>query len=220
MSPWMALAALALAIATAAGCTPKGSAHRGGSHAGAPAPDDDEHVEKKTLVEKTPDGTRTTVTTTTTRKVEAPAPPPRPADPFPSDPRVKYNVDLLNAYRAKAGVGPLLYDAKISAFALDGSKQLARDHEAHAHFAASAAGAPGFGSRSAENQGDPSGVRAMDADPVTSGKKQIAILLEIMMNEGPGGGHYDNILNAKYRRVGVGLHESAGRLYLTNDFSD
>ena len=194
-----------------------GCAHKGPTHAGAL---DDEHVEKKTIVEKTPDGTRTTVITTTTRNVPAPAPPARPGDPFPRDPRVKYNVDSLNAYRAKAGLGPLLYDAKISAFALEGSKELAQNHAPHAHFASSAQGAPGFGSRSAENQGDPSGVRAMDPDPVTSGKKQIAVLLEIMMNEGPGGGHYDNILNPSYRRVGVGLYESGGRMYLTNDFSD
>jgi hypothetical protein len=215
----VAAAIVAAALMGVVACSPRGAAH-GGTSATGEATGDGEGVEKKTIVEKTPDGTRTTVITTTTRKVEAPAPPARPADPFPADPRVKFNVDLLSAYRAKAGLAPLLYDAKISAFALDGSKELAKDHVPHAHFAASAQGAPGFGSRSAENQGDPAGVRAMDADAVTSGKKQIAILLEIMMNEGPGGGHYDNILNPKYRRVGIGLFESAGRLYLTNDFSD
>src|SRR2546423_963823 len=71
-----------------------------------------------------PGETRTIVTTET---VEAPPPPPRPGDPLPADPLVKYNVDLLNSYRAKHGRSPLLYDAKISAFALAGSKQLASD---------------------------------------------------------------------------------------------
>lgn len=168
---------------------------------------------------KSSDGTRTT-TITTTRVVEAPAPPPRPADPVPADPLVKYNLDLINSYRAKFARAPLLYDAKISAFALDGSKQLASDHNAHAHFATQSDGAPGFGTHSAENQGDPSGVPPMDDNAIASGKKQIAALLKIMMDEGPGGGHYENMLSAKYRRVGIGVHSPGGRLYLTNDFSD
>ena len=168
---------------------------------------------------KASDGTRTTVITTT-RVVEAPPPPARPADPLPGDALVKYNLDLVNQYRAKHGRAALLYDAKISAFALEGSKQYSRDHHPHAHFAAQSEGAPGFGTHSAENQGDPNGVPPMDDDAMASGKKQIAALLKIMMDEGPGGGHYENMLSAKYRRIGIGLHSPGGRLYLTNDFSD
>jgi len=41
-----------------------------------------------------------------------------------------------------------------------------------------------------------------------------------MWAEGPGGGHYDNMMNPRYRRVGIGLYQAAGRFYLTNDFSD
>jgi len=174
--------------------------------------------DRRVVVERTPNGTRTTVITT--RTVEAPPPPARPADPIPDDPLVRYHLELLNEYRAHAGVHPLLYDAKISAFALAGSKELARDHEPHAHFRAHAEGAPGFGSRAAENQGDPNGVPPMAADRVASGKKQIAIMLKLMFDEGPGGGHHDNMLNPKYRRVGLGIYEAGGTLFLTDDFSD
>jgi hypothetical protein len=177
-------------------------------------------VEQEVIIEKTPTGTRKTIITRTTRTVEAPSPPPRPADPFPDDPLVKYNADLLNSYRARAGAAPLLYDATISAFALRGSKQLADDHTPHAHFAAHINGAAGFGSHSAENQGDPNGVPALSTDALASGKKQIQLLLKLMFDEGPGGGHHDNMLNLKYRRVGVGLYNDRGLLYLTNDFSD
>jgi hypothetical protein len=175
-------------------------------------------VGRRTIVERTPYGTKTTVVTT--RLVPAPPPPPRPADPLPGDPLVKYNLDVLNQYRARAGVSALLYDAKITDFARDGSRQLARDHSPHAHFMAHAQGAPGFGSRSAENQGDPNGVPPMGADAVSSEKMQIAVMLKLMFDEGPGGGHHDNMLNSKYRRVGVGLYEVNGTLYMTNDFSD
>ena len=176
------------------------------------------HETRRVIVEKVPGGTKTTVITT--RSVEAPPPPARPADPVPDDPLVHYNLDLLNEYRAHAGVKPLLYDAKISAFALAGSRELARDHEPHAHFKAHGEGAPGFGSRAAENQGDPNGVPPLAPDKVASGKKQIAVMLKMMFDEGPGGGHHDNMLNPKYRRVGIGIHEPGGTLFLTNDFSD
>jgi len=166
------------------------------------------------------DGNKTTVITTTTKMVEPPDPPARPADPFPDDPLVKYNVDQLNVYRKKAGVPALLYDAKVSAFALEASKQLSSDHKPHAHFIAKAKGHPSLGTKSAENQGDWEGVPAMDKDPLVSGKKQIDIMLKIMFDEGPGGGHHDNMLSTKYKRVGIGLFYSQGKLYLTNDFSN
>jgi uncharacterized protein YkwD len=181
----------------------------------------EEEVSKKTIVERMPDGSlRKTTVTTTRRRAEPPASPPRPADPFPADPLVKYNVERVNAYRAAKGLPALLYDAKISAFARAGSEQLADDHRPHAHFQAKSDGAPGFGNRSAENQGDPSGVSVMDPDPVKSGKKQIDTMLRLMMDEGPGGGHYENIVSTHFRRVGIGLVYVQGRLYLTNDFSD
>lgn len=180
-----------------------------------------ETVDRKVIVERMPDGSiRKTTVTTTKREVEAPPPPARPADAYPSDARVRYNVERINAYRANRGLAPLLYDAKISAFARQGSDRLSRDHVPHANFAENAKGAPGFGSRSAENQGDPGGVPAMDANAAASGKKQIDIMLKLMMDEGPGGGHYDNMMNPRFRRVGIGLVDEGGRMYMTNDFSD
>ncbi len=203
-----ALSVLTL-VTAALGCGPK-------SNAASSPPAEGEKT--TTTVKK--DGNKTTIITTTTKMVEAPPPPPRPADPFPDDPLVKYNVDRLNDYRKKAGVPALLYDTKVSAFALEGSKQLAVDHKPHAHFMAKAKGAPGMGTKSAENQGDWEGVPQMDKDPLINGKKQIDVMLKIMFDEGPGGGHHDNMLSTKYTRVGVGLFYAGGKLYLTNDFTN
>ena len=181
----------------------------------------DGEVEERVVYEKMPDGSvKKTTIRTTKRVVPAPDPPPRPEDPYPSDPLVRYNVEQINKYRKTKGLGRVLYDAKISAFAKKGSERLSKDHEAHAHFAAHAQGAPGFGSRSAENQGDPAGVPSLDPDPIKNGKKQIDIMLKLMMDEGPGGGHYDNMMNPRFRRVGIGLVYAGGRLYMTNDFSN
>ncbi|HVJ93254.1 MAG TPA: CAP domain-containing protein [Labilithrix sp.] len=180
-----------------------------------------DHVEERVIFEKQPDGSiKKTTIRTTKRVVPAPPPPARPADPYPADSLVKYNVERVNAYRAQKGLPALLYDARISAFARRGSEQLSRDHVAHAHFAANVQGAPGFGSRSAENQGDPSGVPALDGDASRNGKMQVDVMLKLMMDEGPGGGHYDNMMNPRFRRIGVGLVYVGGRFYMTNDFSD
>lgn len=207
------LFACALSLFACGGTSRRGPDSTGGNG--------DDQVEERVIVEKQPDGSIKKTTIRTTKRVVPASPPPaRPADPYPGDPLVRYNVERVNAYRAQKGLPPLLYDATISAFALRGSQQYAKDHTPHAHFAANAQGAPGFGSKAAENQGDPSGVPAMDADPTRSGQKQIDTMMKLMMDEGPGGGHYDNMMNPRFRRIGIGLFYAGGKLYLTNDFSD
>lgn len=209
----LALVLVALSLLSCAR-GPQGGAEAPGGKPGEKATGD------KVIVERLPDG-RTRTTTIRTRAADPP--PARPADPYPADPLVRYNVERLNAYRTPRGLAPLLYDTKISAFARAASERLARDHSAHAHFREGMKQSPlppGFGSRSAENQGDPRGVPEMDPDPVKNGKKQIDIMLKLMMDEGPGGGHHDTIVNPDLRRVGVGLVYAGGKLYMTNDFSD
>lgn len=207
------------ATLTLLGCG--GSSTHGPTNAAPSSASGEGDVEERVTYERMPDGrVKKTTTRTTKRTVPAPPPPARAADPMPNDPVVKHNVDRVNAFRAQKGLAPLLYDAKISAFAHAGSERLARDHSPHAHFAANAQGAPGFGSRSAENQGDPSGVPSMAPDPITNGRKQVDVMLELMMAEGPGGGHHDNMMNPAYRRIGVGIVFSGGKMYMTNDFSD
>ncbi len=208
------LFACSLFLFACGGTTRRGPDASGGNN-------NDDQVEERVIVEKQPDGSIKKTTIRTTKRVVPASPPPaRPADPYPGDPLVRYNVERVNAYRAQKGLPPLLYDATISAFALRGSQQYAKDHTPHAHFAANAQGAAGFGSKAAENQGDPSGVPAMDADPTRSGQKQIDTMMKLMMDEGPGGGHYDNMMNPRFRRIGIGLFYAGGKLYLTNDFSD
>jgi len=204
MARFASAAGLALALAFAlVGCRPR-----------------DGGAVSQVVYERMPDGSvRKTTITRRTVPAPAPAPPPRPADAYPADPLIRYNVDRVNAYRAQGGLPPLRYDARISAFAIAGSQRLARDHVPHANFADNVQ-SQHFGSHSAENQGDPRGVPTMDADPWRNAQKQVDIMLKLMMDEGPGGGHYDTIMNPKLRRIGVGNVYSGGRFYLTNDFSD
>ncbi len=86
---------------------------------------------------------------------------------------------------------------------------------------ATAQGHPDLGTRSAENQGDWNGIPVLDnGGALANGKKQIDLMMKMMIDEGPGGGHHDNMLNAKMKRVGIGLVYVGGKLYLTNDFSN
>lgn len=127
---------------------------------------------------------------------------------------IQYNLDRINAYRARAGVPPVALDAALCAFARQGSLELLQNHEPHGHFRKSDVWKSGFQGGAAENQGDPNG---WSAGPVT---KSVDEILKMMIDEGPGGGHHDNMLNPTYKRVGIGLvKDNAGQLYLTNDFS-
>jgi hypothetical protein len=148
------------------------------------------------------------------------------ADAGSRDP-ASHNLDVINAYRAMKGVAPLVLDDKLSAFAQAGSAQLSQDHAPHAHFMTAAQngtlGAAGFQGGAAENQGAPTGWNAMATDPVVNERLQIESIMQAMFAEGPGAGdahgHYTNLMNGGYHRLGVGLVTISGRLYLTNDFS-
>lgn len=140
-----------------------------------------------------------------------------------SDAHMQHDLAVVNHYRKAHGRRPLVLARKLCDFAKAGSKELMRDHQPHAHFMAAArSGAiwsDGFRTSAGENQGDPNGWPKAPEDT------QIDQILKAMMDEGPGKGeahgHYENLMNPKFTRLGVGLVEDAhGMLYLTNDFSD
>jgi hypothetical protein len=139
-----------------------------------------------------------------------------------------HNLDTVNMYRATLGIAPLVLDQKLCTFALAGSVELSQDHMPHQHFITAGNNGTlwtsGFVSGAAENQGDPNGWYVMNSDPVQNELLQIDDIQKAMFNEGPGSGeahgHYTNMMNAAYKRLGVGLLEVNGHLYLTNDFSD
>lgn len=133
---------------------------------------------------------------------------------------VQYTIDRINAFRASVGVAPLTGDQQLHDFAVHGSQQLLNDHVPHAHFNCHAdAGTmfttDGFRNTAGENQGDPNGW-----PPRANVRAQIDEILQVMWDEGPGGGHHDNMRNSQFLRVGIGLVIDANdRLYFTNDFS-
>jgi hypothetical protein len=138
-----------------------------------------------------------------------------------------HNLDDINKYRATLNIAPLVLDQELCTFAQAGSVELSQDHMAHQHFInASNDGSlwtSGFNSTAAENQGDPNGWTKLASDPTQNELQQIDAIQLAMFDEGPGTGeahgHYTNMMDATSTRLGVGLLEVNGELYLTNDFS-
>jgi hypothetical protein len=131
-------------------------------------------------------------------------------------------------YRAMQNIAPLVLDQQLCTFAAAGSTELSMDHSPHQHFIdASNNGTlwtSGFTSNAGENQGDPNGWPQASNDPVQNEMTQIDQIQAAMFAEGPGQGeahgHYMNMMNSQFTRLGVGLLEINGSLYLTNDFSN
>ena len=150
---------------------------------------------------------------------------PPPNDGF--DAFQHHNLDVVNAYRATLSIAPLVLDTPLCTFAQAGSVELSQDHTPHQHFITAGNNGTlwtsGFSGGAAENQGDPNGWFVMSQDPTQNEMLQIDDINKAMFNEGPGAGeahgHYTNMMNAAYKRLGVGLLEVGGKLYLTNDFS-
>jgi Cysteine-rich secretory protein family len=138
------------------------------------------------------------------------------------------NLKDINMYRATLNIAPVVLDQTLTTFALAGTLEETMDHSPHAHFiAASNNGSlwkDGFTSQAGENQGDPTGWPVLSNNPVTNELDQVDAVQKDMFDEGPGTGeahgHYENIMNAAFKRVGIGLMEVDSMLYLTNDFSN
>jgi uncharacterized protein YkwD len=134
------------------------------------------------------------------------------------DPHVQHNLAKLNEYRAANNAPPLALSDQLNTFAATGSVQLAGGGPAHGHFQQAINDhtlfTSGFCTSAGENQAP--------GWPINGGDEDAAIdaVLQSMMDEGPGGGHHDNIVNPKFALLGVGLLVQGTGLYLTNDFSN
>jgi uncharacterized protein YkwD len=137
-------------------------------------------------------------------------PPPTP----PTSPNASQQqlLNLINGSRASAGLSPYTFSAVQSA----GTASCVGSYGHSVHMAQvgqishdqfpqdicipwSAAG---------ENVGEASG----------SESAAIQTLHQDMMNEGPSGGHYQNIMSTTFTTVGIGLYYTGGTLWLTEDF--
>jgi hypothetical protein len=118
-----------------------------------------------------------------------------------------HTLAIVNIVRAESHLPPLNLDFALTAFAQDGAKQLARDHRPHAHIARTPQLCPGCN----EVQSDPAGF------PTSGVEQQIDGILDGMIREGPGGPNHDVLVGREWHRLGIGIVNPEGPLYLTID---
>jgi uncharacterized protein YkwD len=115
---------------------------------------------------------------------------------------LQFCLDENNRYRATVGSPPLVRTAELDAFAAAGAQYDYDAMSAHKHFGDSH-GAPG-GNASGENE-----IPGWGGWSIESQKSVRGVLeggLKAMWDEGPGGGHYENMKNPKYTKFGCGIY--------------
>lgn len=152
--------------------------------------------------------------TSTTGTPAAPSPAVPATSPAPSLPTVAtaadltFCVSLTNHYRASVNVPAVREDSSLEAFAATGAQQDGSSHTAHGHVTAQ----PLSGTWG-ENELPWWPLSASVQDTITTGLAQ-------MWAEGPSGGHYQNLANRAFSRLGCGVsvNSKLGEITVVQDF--
>ncbi|MGZ3452905.1 MAG: CAP domain-containing protein [Polyangiales bacterium] len=115
-------------------------------------------------------------------------------------------VDVINAFRAKIGRPALARSSALETFAAAGAKADSESGDPHGHFIATSGGGVAW----AENEvpGWPGEIDSVIEDGT-----------QMMWDEGPGGGHYENLSSSSYKQVGCGFYVTpGGDVWVTQDF--
>jgi hypothetical protein len=119
----------------------------------------------------------------------------------------QYCVDVINQYRARTGLAPLQRSSALEQFATEGARYNASAGP-HAYFSMQGGGGVAW----AENEIPGWQMQGSVRDVIQQGT-------DMMYNEGPGGGHHDNIVG-NYRSVGCGIHQQFGQVWVIQDFGN
>lgn len=157
-----------------------------------------------------PSGTATPTPTATPR---LPATPTATSAPAPgADQYQQELLDLVNGARSQQGLAPYTFSAAES----QGNGGCPGSYGHSVHMAQE-----GYISHDQFPQDICLSYRAAGENVgMGSGSEDSAIrqIHNEMMAEGPGGGHYENIMSSTYATIGIGLYYSGGTLWLTEDF--
>ncbi|HEY5928446.1 MAG TPA: CAP domain-containing protein [Kofleriaceae bacterium] len=118
-------------------------------------------------------------------------------------------VEETNRYRTGGGLPAVQRSAELEAFADDGAMI---DHagEPHDHFIATSGGGIAF----AENECPHWGLNAQGQGDMN---KLVAACIAAFFSEGPGGGHYDNMMG-NYGSLGCGIYQAGNDVTIIQDF--
>jgi uncharacterized protein YkwD len=132
--------------------------------------------------------------------------------PAPYEAELQRCVDVTNQYRATNGKSPLARSAALEGYAAEGAQYDAARNSPHGHFMATNGGGIAW----AENEipgWDTSWGNGTVIGVVDEG-------LEAMWDEGPGGGHHDNMNSSDFTELGCGIHVTGnGEVWVVQDFA-
>jgi uncharacterized protein YkwD len=138
----------------------------------------------------------------------AAAAPARPADPLADD--LRFCLDETNRYRASVGRPPLVRSAALDAYAAAGARADSRSRRPHQHFSTVALPQPYR--ELGENI-----IPWWRLEPGTSVRDILQRGLAGMWAEGPGGGHYENLVGP-YTEMGCAILVDRGEVTVVQDF--
>jgi len=118
-------------------------------------------------------------------------------------------INAINGYRRRAGQSPLMRDATLERYAADAARDDANAKQPH-HYGRST----NFGNALALAENE---IPRWPLDSYDSVSDIIEAGLAEMWKEGPGGGHYQNIIG-KYTRVGCGIYIAENEVTVVQAF--
>jgi hypothetical protein len=134
--------------------------------------------------------------------------PPEPADPYAAD--KQHCVEVINQYRAQVGKPGLAQSAALEECADEGAQQDAASGRPHGH-ALDTSFCHGTADAENETPGWPLSMYGSIRTVIDESTK-------MMFEEGPGGGHYQNIIGS-HVSVGCGIYvTSAGKVWIVQDY--
>jgi hypothetical protein len=125
---------------------------------------------------------------------------------------LQFCVDESNRYRAMGGKGPIARSSTLEAFAAEGAAQDTQNMQAHGHFGRQGDDLVAF----AENA-CPSWLGWTLGDGPTATHDAVAECIKAFYDEGPGGGHYDNLMSDN-AALGCGFYVENGGITIIQDF--
>lgn len=132
--------------------------------------------------------------------------------PAPYEAELQRCVDVTNQYRATNGKAPLTRSAALETYAAEGAQYDSEHGSPHGHFMATNGGGVAW----AENE-----IPGWDVgwgDGTVMGVVEAG--LEAMWDEGPGGGHHDNMNSSNHTQLGCGIYVTpANEVWVVQDFS-
>jgi hypothetical protein len=143
---------------------------------------------------------------------------PRTSSPPPAvrlaqrDDDLAFCVAETNRYRARHGKPPLRRAAELEAYAATGARYDTAARMAHKHFEDTRGGNLAF----AENECLSFHGWSLELAG-GSVRRALTRCLRTFYDEGPGGGHYENMMG-EYRTLGCGVHVAGDRLSIVQDF--